>query len=99
MSGCSKCGSIKVTGNEGSRTVRIEDNLACCRDGFRAWCPSLPGCSVQRESGEHALNAIRQAIVWYLASLDRAVPDDLRVVVAGEPAGTGGAPVSFAARF
>lgn len=44
---------------------------------FRAWCPSLPGCSVQARSHEEALKKLNQAVTGYLASLDAIVPDKM----------------------
>ena len=49
---------------------------------YRAWCPVLPGCEVWAESKPAAEAKIRQAIEFYLASLDVALPKDAGQLVA-----------------
>jgi predicted RNase H-like HicB family nuclease len=44
---------------------------------YRAWCPSLPGCSVCAQSREEARGKIEQAVRGYLASLEVALPREL----------------------
>ena len=55
--------------------MRLDVRLSQERDGsYRAWCPSLPGCSVVGESRQQVLIGIRGAVEGYLASLDVAPP-------------------------
>jgi predicted RNase H-like HicB family nuclease len=44
---------------------------------YRAWCPSLPGCSVYGQSVEEARSRIREAVHGYVARLDVALPREL----------------------
>ena len=44
---------------------------------YRAWCPSLPGCSVCGQSLEEARGKIHEAVRGYLASLEVALPREL----------------------
>ncbi|WP_198927591.1 type II toxin-antitoxin system HicB family antitoxin [Thermosipho sp. 1074] len=37
--------------------------------GYHAWCPALPGCHVQGETKEEALNNLKEAIELYIESL------------------------------
>jgi len=50
------------------------------RGGFRAWCPSLPGCTVLGQSRKEATDRIDEAIWGYLASLNVALPSELKKV-------------------
>ncbi len=55
-------------------TVRI------CRETsgeFRAWCPSLPGCSARGTSQEHVMAQLERAIRGYLVSLNVVEPERL----------------------
>ena len=44
---------------------------------FRAWCPSLPGCSVYGQTREQVCVRIQDAVTGYLASLEVALPREL----------------------
>jgi predicted RNase H-like HicB family nuclease len=44
---------------------------------YRAWCPSLPGCSACGRSVEEARGRIHEAVHGYLASLEVALPREL----------------------
>lgn len=46
--------------------------------GYRAWCPGLPGCRVHASSEEEAVQNLRQAVSGYLASMDVTVPADVQ---------------------
>ena len=46
--------------------------------GFRAMCPSLPGCLARGQTKEDAIRNIHRAVEGYLASLDAIVPRDVR---------------------
>jgi predicted RNase H-like HicB family nuclease len=48
-----------------------------CGCSYRAWCPSLPGCTVYGQSLEEARGKIREAVHGYLASLEVALPREL----------------------
>ena len=54
--------------------------------GYRAECPSLPGCTAFGRSPEEARDQISRAILGYLASLDTPAPQTLELDVP-EPAG------------
>ena len=45
--------------------------------GFRAWCPALPGCHVCAQSKDQAWERIQEAVQGYLSSLDVALPREL----------------------
>ncbi len=79
---------------EGSTAVNIEVRLASVHDGYRAWCPTLPGCRVRGKSRQQVLDAIHHAILGYLASLDQAIPSTLTEIVAGEPVSIDNPPLS-----
>jgi predicted RNase H-like HicB family nuclease len=49
--------------------------------GFRAECPSLPGCTAFGRSPNEARDQIGRAILGYLASLDRPAPGTLELQV------------------
>jgi predicted RNase H-like HicB family nuclease len=49
--------------------------------GYRAECPSLPGCTAFGRSPEEARNQISRAILGYLASLDTPTPGTLELAV------------------
>jgi predicted RNase H-like HicB family nuclease len=49
--------------------------------GYRAECPSLPGCTAFGRSPEEARNQIARAIQGYLASLDTPAPSALELDV------------------
>jgi len=51
---------------------------------FTAWCPALPGCSVLAPSSQEARDRIRIATEGYLASLDVAPPDELKLLLETE---------------
>ena len=53
--------------------------------GYRAQCPSLPGCTVFGRSPDEARQQATRAILGYLASLDVAVPPELEVDVPKPP--------------
>ena len=44
--------------------------------GYRANCPSLPGCSVLGRSSAEARKKLGDAILWYLAGLNVAPPEN-----------------------
>ncbi|MFW6132537.1 MAG: type II toxin-antitoxin system HicB family antitoxin [Planctomycetota bacterium] len=69
-------------------TYRIEMSQVPGR-GYRASCPGLPGCRVYADSLEHARAKIRDAVAGYLASMDVALPRELRRMYFREPAGRG----------
>jgi predicted RNase H-like HicB family nuclease len=48
---------------------------------WRAWCPSLPGCLAIGDTAQQAQAAISEAIVGYLASLERCT-SELELLVA-----------------
>jgi predicted RNase H-like HicB family nuclease len=48
------------------RITKLGDN------GYRAWCPVLPGCEATGQTWERTLDAIQRAVDAYLASLDVA---------------------------
>lgn len=55
---------------------------------YRAWCPSLPGCSVYGRSIQEARGKIHDAVRGYLASLEVALPRELgRLMEQGRGAG------------
>jgi predicted RNase H-like HicB family nuclease len=45
-------------------------------DAFKAYCPALPGCSVQGASKEEVLERIYEEIPWYTGERTRwdAIP-------------------------
>jgi predicted RNase H-like HicB family nuclease len=49
--------------------------------GYRAECPSLPGCTAFGRSPEEARQQITRAILGYLASLDTPAPAALELDV------------------
>ena len=49
--------------------------------GYRAECPSLPGCTAFGRSPEEAQAQITRAIMGYLASLDTPTPGTLELDV------------------
>ena len=49
--------------------------------GYRAECPSLPGCTVFGRSPDEARERASRAILGYLASLDVAPPERLELDV------------------
>lgn len=51
-----------------ARTTRVPDG------GYRAWCPSLPGCVAWGASNEEALRRLDEAARGYLNSLNVAPP-------------------------
>jgi len=57
--------------------IRIE---AHADGGYRAWCPALPGCSVQAGTKQDAQCDIQEAVTGYLASMDVALPRQLHVL-------------------
>jgi predicted RNase H-like HicB family nuclease len=48
--------------------------------GYRAWCPALPGCTVLGQSRKEATDRINEAIGGYLASLNVALPSEVRKI-------------------
>ena len=44
---------------------------------YRAWCPALPGCTINADSQQEAQDKIERAVRGYLASLDVALPREL----------------------
>ena len=48
---------------------------------YRADCPSLPGCSVFGPSVDKAQQKMGEAIIWYLAGLNVAPPEELELQV------------------
>ena len=50
-------------------------------DSYEAWCPALPGCRVTAASREQACERIQSAVRGYLASLDVALPRELRTML------------------
>lgn len=51
------------------------------RGQYRTWCPSLPGCEASGRSRPEAISSIDPAIRGYLASLNRAVPGEIKKVI------------------
>lgn len=49
--------------------------------GFRASCPSLPGCQSHGQTQEQAKEKLRDAIRGYLASLNEFVPEQILEVM------------------
>ena len=60
---------------------------------YRAFCPSLPGCSVCGQTKEDAYSRIDLAVQGYLASLDVCLPRELSRAMA--TATTSSNPVVF----
>ncbi|MBS3735132.1 MAG: type II toxin-antitoxin system HicB family antitoxin [Phycisphaerae bacterium] len=58
-------------------TYRITINGWAGR-GYRADCPQLPGCRVFADSPEAARRKIHDAVAGYVASLDVALPRELK---------------------
>jgi predicted RNase H-like HicB family nuclease len=54
--------------------------------GYRAFCPSLPGCSVCGQTKEDAHSRIHLAVRSYLASLDVCLPRELSTALTMEVA-------------
>jgi len=54
---------------------------AAAEAGYRAECPSLPGCTAFGRSPEEARDQITRAILGYLASLDTPAPTALEIDV------------------
>jgi predicted RNase H-like HicB family nuclease len=48
--------------------------------GYRAWCPALPGCTVLGQSRKDAADRINEAIRGYLASLNVALPSEVKKI-------------------
>ncbi len=46
-------------------------------EGYRAWCPALPGCSVFANSQSEVRERIRRAVNGYLDHLDETLPREL----------------------
>ena len=44
---------------------------------YRAWCPSLPGCTVYGESVDEVRGKIQDAVRGYVARLEEALPREL----------------------
>jgi predicted RNase H-like HicB family nuclease len=49
--------------------------------GFRASCPSLPGCQSHGHTQEQAKEKLLEAIRGYLASLNEFVPEQIQEVM------------------
>ena len=49
--------------------------------GFRAMCPSLPGCCARGRSRQEAVENIHKAIQGYLASMNAVVPQSIEPLV------------------
>jgi predicted RNase H-like HicB family nuclease len=47
------------------------------RGGFKAVCPTLPGCLTRAQTREEARNLLREAIKGYLAAIGNFVPENL----------------------
>jgi predicted RNase H-like HicB family nuclease len=45
---------------------------------YQAWCPALPGCRVVGQSPEDVSAKIERDVKGYLASLDVALPAEVR---------------------
>ena len=43
--------------------------------GYKAFCPSLPGCICHADSFEEAKKKIDEAIIGYIASVSNFVPE------------------------
>jgi predicted RNase H-like HicB family nuclease len=50
-------------------------------NGFRAVCPSLPGCHARGRSQQEAVENIHTAIQGYLASMNAVVPQSIEPLV------------------
>jgi predicted RNase H-like HicB family nuclease len=44
------------------------------QESYRAWCPSLPGCTARGQSPQEARQNVQHAIRGYLSSLDVVPP-------------------------
>ena len=53
---------------------------------YRAFCPSLPGCSVCGQTKDDAHSRIHMAVRSYLASLDVCLPRELSTALTMEVA-------------
>ena len=51
--------------------VRLEKT----EEGYAVWCPGLPGCWLQGEIEEDALENIKDAIQTYLATVEDLIKD------------------------
>ena len=49
----------------------------CEKGGFRAACPTLPGCAARANTAEEAREKLGEAIVGYLASMNHASPENI----------------------
>lgn len=66
------CKPVPKGGKEAAMKVAIVINRT--RDGYRAWCPALPGCVEFGRNREEAGERIAQAVRGYLASMDSQQP-------------------------
>ena len=55
--------------------------------GYQAWCPSLPGCFVWGQTKDQTLHRMQEAVAGYLASMEVALPRELRRAFETELAG------------
>jgi predicted RNase H-like HicB family nuclease len=46
-------------------------------DGYRAWCPALPGCAVWGLTRTEALRRIQEAVDGYVDHIDITLPREL----------------------
>jgi len=54
--------------------IRITDSD---QGGYKAWCPSLPGCCCRGETQEEARRKLDEAIRGYLAAVGNFVPENV----------------------
>jgi len=55
-------------------------------EGFKAWCPALPGCRVHADTKQELYQEIRSAIDGYISRLDRVLPRELAAMMETEAA-------------